>query len=326
VCAPDDRPGDRLLLAGRDGLTGPGYQETKVSDAAVTSGQHGEAAPRPRPAGRLWLAVAGVLAVAVSLVPPVATLAREYVFVESAQFVLFAMVAPALIVLGAPWRLLRLSRAGEGRPAGAAGGAAGEGQAGAGTPAGAGPFDRLAAGRQQHRSFLRAAGFLLWFFVICLVWRLPPMVDALARHPALVAAELVTLLAAGTGLWLELVASPPLEPRLPNPQRAAIAALAMWSTWAVAYALGFANHAVFHGYDAAGNGLSAVADQQITVGLVWAVSAFCFVPVVFVTMLTWLAGNDDPDEELQRLARNERQQAVVRGWERRPRGRRAPSP
>jgi len=283
-----------------------------VSDAAVTSGRHGEAAPRPRLAGRLWLAMAGMLAVVVSLVPPVATLASQYVFVESAQFVLFAIVAPALIVLGAPWRLLRLSRAGEGGPAG-------EGQAGAG------PFDRLAAGRQQHRSFLRAAGFLLWFFGTCLVWRLPPVVDALARHPALVAAELVTLLAAGTGLWLELVASPPLEPRLPNPQRAAIAALAMWSTWAVAYALGFANHAVFHGYDAAGNGLSAVADQQITVGLVWAVSAFCFVPVVFVTMLTWLKDSDDPDEELQRLARNERQQAVVRGWERRPRGRRAPS-
>ncbi len=150
--------------------------------------------------------------------------------------------------------------------------------------------------------------------------------DALARHPALVVAELVTLLAAGIGLWLELVASPPLAPRLPNPQRAAIAALAMWSTWAVAYALGFANHAVFHGYDAAGSGLSAVADQQITVGLVWAVSAFCFVPVVFATMLTWLKDNDNPDEELQRLTRDERQQAVVRGWERRPRGRRAPSP
>ena len=87
-----------------------------MSDAAVTSGQHGEAAARPRLAGRLWLAAAGVLAVAVSLVPPVATLARQYVFVESAQFVLFAIVAPALIVLGAPWRFLRLSRAGEGGP------------------------------------------------------------------------------------------------------------------------------------------------------------------------------------------------------------------
>ena len=84
--------------------------------------------------------------------------------------------------------------------------------------------------------------------------------DALARHPALVAVELVTLLAAGTGLWLELVSSPPMAPRLPNPHRAAIAALAMWSTWAVGYALGLANHAVFHGYDGPGSALSAVAD------------------------------------------------------------------
>ena len=91
-----------------------------MSDAAVTSGQHDEAAARPGLTGRVWLAVAGAVAVAVSLVPPVATLARQYVFVESAQFVLFAIVAPALIVLGAPWRLLRLSRAGDGIPAGTA--------------------------------------------------------------------------------------------------------------------------------------------------------------------------------------------------------------
>lgn len=297
-----------------------------MSGAAVTSGQHDKAAPRPGLSGRGWLAVWGVLAVAVSLVPPVATLARQHVFVESAQFALFAIVAPALIVLGAPWRLLGLSRAGDGIAAGAASGAASGTPAGAGGPAGAGAFDRLAAGRQQHRSFLRASVFLLWFIGTCLVWRLPPAVDALARHPALVVAELVTLLAAGIGLWLELVASPPLAPRLPNPQRAAIAALAMWSTWVIAYALGFANHAVFHGYDAAGSGLSVVADQEITAGLMWAVSAFCFMPVVFVTMLSWLKDNDNPDEELQRLARNERQQAVVRGWERPPRGRRAPSP
>ena len=291
-----------------------------MSSAAVTPGQQDEAAPQAVRGSRHWLAPAGVLVLAVTLVPPVATLARQYVFVESIQFVVFAMVAPALIVLGAPWRFLRLSRAGADVPAGARAGGAGTG-----APVGPGPLDRLAASRERQRSFLRAAAFLLVFIVSCLVWRLPPVMDALASHPLLVAAELVTLLAAGIGLWLELVTSPPLAPRLPNPHRAAIAALAMWSTWAVAYALGFANHAVFSGYDAGGSGLSAVADQQITVGLVWAVSAFCFVPVVFVTMLAWLKDNDDPDEELQRLARDDRQRAVVRGWERRPRGRRAPS-
>lgn len=282
-----------------------------MSTAAVTPGQHGEAAPRTVRESGHWLAAAGVLLVAASLVPPVVTLARQYVFVESVQFAVFAMAGPALIVLGAPWRFLRLSRTGTPAPALASG-----------APSGAGPLDRLAASRQQQRSFLHAASFLIVFMGTCLVWRLPPVVDALARHPLLVAAELVTLLAAGIGLWLELVPSPPLAPRLPNPHRAAIAALAMWLTWAVAYALGFANHAVFHGYDAAGTGLSAVADQQITVGLVWAVSALCFVPVVFATMLAWLKNNDDPDEELQRLARDEHQQAVVRGWDRRSSGRR----
>jgi cytochrome c oxidase assembly factor CtaG len=256
-----------------------------------------------------------VVLVVASLVPPLAGLARRYVYAESVQFLLLAMAAPALIALGAPWRLLHLSRPAA-RPAD------GTGPAGGTSPAG--PVDRLAAARRQRRSFLNAAGYLLAFFAVCLAWRLPPVVDALARHPALLAAELVTVLPAGLGLWLELVASSPLAPRLPNPQRATVAALAMWSTWAVAYALGFANHGVFHGYDPVGGALSAVADQQITVGLVWAVSAVCFVPVVFVTMLAWLKDNDSPDEELQRLARDERQQPVVRGWERKPRGGRAP--
>jgi cytochrome c oxidase assembly factor CtaG len=241
--------------------------------------------------GRPWLAAAGAALIVAGL--GIEGPARRYVVAESAQFLAFAMAGPALLVLGAPWRLLRLT----------------------------GPLDRLAAARRRKTSFLRAAAFLLVFIGVSAAWRLPPVMDALARHPVLVLPELITLLAAGTALWLELVPSPPLAPRLPKPHRAAIAALAMWSTWAVAYALGMSNHAVFHGYDPASGALSAVADQEITVGLVWAVSAFCFVPVVFVTLLTWLSASDNPDEELQRLARDERQHPVVRGWGRPARGR-----
>jgi cytochrome c oxidase assembly factor CtaG len=230
-------------------------------------------------------------------------LARRYVVAESVQFVVFAMAAPALIMLGAPWHLLRLSR--------------GPGEAGR-APA---PLDRLAAARQRHTSFLRAGAYLVVFIGVSMAWRLPPVVDALARHPVLVLPELVTLLAAGIGLWLELVSSPPLAPRLPKPQRATVAALAMWSAWAVAYVLGLSNHAVFHGYDPAGGALSAVADQEIAVAVVWAASACCFIPVVFVALLSWLSGDDDTDDELQRLARDERQHPVVRGWGRPARGR-----
>ncbi len=282
-----------------------------------------QAAP-PWAAGvRPWLAAAGAALIVAALA--VEGLARRYVVAESAQFVVLAMAAPALIVLGAPWRLLRLSRApaspDPASPARASPAPASPAPASPDPASGAAPLDRLAAARQRQNSFLRAGGYLLAFICAGVAWRLPPVMDALARHPVLVLPELVTLLAAGTALWLELVHSPPLAPRLPKPQRAAVAALAMWSAWAVAYVLGLSNHAVFHGYDPAGGALSAVADQQITVALVWAVSACCFVPVIFVALLTWLSGNGDPDEELQRLARDDRQHPVVRGWDRPARGR-----
>jgi cytochrome c oxidase assembly factor CtaG len=253
-----------------------------------------QVAPPPEARPRPWLAAAGAALIVAGLA--IEGLARRYVVAESAQFVLFAIVAPALVVLGAPWRPLRPS----------------------------GALDRLAATRRQQTSFLRAAAFLVVFIGVSAAWRLPPVVDALARHPLLVVPELITLLAAGIVLWLELVPSPPLAPRLPKPHRAAIAALAMWSTWVAAYVLGMSDHAVFHGYDPVGGALSAVADQEITVALVWAVSGCCFIPVVFVTLLTWLSGGDNPDEELQRLARDERQRPVVRGWGHPARGRPGP--
>ena len=68
--------------------------------------------PPPRP----WLAVAGLALIVACLVPPLDGLARRYLFVESIQFCVFALAAPALIALGAPWRLLPGRRGRPGRP------------------------------------------------------------------------------------------------------------------------------------------------------------------------------------------------------------------
>ena len=253
-----------------------------------------------RPGRRQLFAIAGAAAIVVCLVPPVETLSLRYVVAESVQFMVFALVAPALIVMGAPWRLLRLSRAG----------AAGDGRP-AGTP---GPLDRLAAGRQDQRRFLRAGVYLIAFMAVTLVWRLPPVMDTLLRQPALVVPEMITMVAAGVGVWLELLDSPPLAPRLPRPHRAAIAALAMWFTWAVAYVIGFQNRTVFGAYAAVpGRALSLVADQEIAVAVIWAVAGLCFVPLVAVSMIGWLK-DGDADEELQRIVRDGNQRAVVKGW------------
>jgi cytochrome c oxidase assembly factor CtaG len=275
--------------------------DSTVSTATATPGEQ-NASTRPALLGRRqWFAVAGLVLVLVSVLPPLDLLALRFIWAESVQFCVFAMVGPALIVLGAPWRLLRLSRM---EKAGQAGVAVSD----------AGPADRLAAQRRQRTSFPRAAIFMIAFMAVSLAWRLPPVMDALARQPLLVLPEVVTLFAAGAGLWLELVDSPPLTPRLPHPQRAAVAALSMWFTWAVAYALGFASHAVLHGYSGAGAGLSVIADQEITVALVWAVAGFCFVPVIILTMGRWLTHSEDPDEEFQRVVRDQANRATVKGW------------
>jgi cytochrome c oxidase assembly factor CtaG len=275
---------------GRIGLRRVGDQ---VSAATTAPGGQNRTGPPGWPAWRRWLATGGLVLVLVCLLPPLDMLARHYVFAESIQFCVFAVAGPALIVLGAPWRFLRLPHL----------------------------AGRLAAARRGSRSFRPAAGFLIVFIGVSLAWRLPPVMDALARRPALVAVEAVTLLTAGIALWLEIVASPPIAPRLPRPGRAAVAALAMWSLWAVAYVLGFASHGVFHAYDATGGGLSAVADQEIAVGLVWAVAGGCFVPVVLANMIGWVAGGEDADEEFQRVFRDGDDRAVVRGWGTRPRRR-----
>jgi|SRR6266566_4008550 len=253
-----------------------------------------------QPAPRRWYAVAAAVVVAVFLLPPVGGYARHYVFVESLQFALFAMVVPALVVLAAPWRLARLSR---GDATDATYRAAGHG----------GPADRLAMSRHRHPSFVRATGFLAVFTGTSVAWRLPVAVNELARQPALAAAEMATLLAAGAGLWLELVESPPLAPRLARPQRAAIAALAMWTTWILAYVLGFSHVAWYRAYTR-GSGLSPVADQQIATITLWAVAAACFVPVVFATMMFWLRDSDDPDDELRRAVGGPPRRPGVKGW------------
>jgi cytochrome c oxidase assembly factor CtaG len=242
------------------------------------------------------LAPAGLALMAVAVLPPVDTLARRYLFVESVQFCILALAGPALIVIGAPWRVLRLSRGPEGESAGRPG------------PTGTRPglADRLAAGRQRQSSFVRAVGFLAWWVGVCLCWRLWPVLDAVARHPALSLAELVTLSPAGVGLWLELVNSPPLTPRLSRPRRAAIAALAMWSMWVIAYVLGFAHGPVVHDYDGAGSSLSVVADQELAAFVLWLAAACCFVPVILAALLTWLRDGADPGEEPASPA--------LRGW------------
>jgi cytochrome c oxidase assembly factor CtaG len=252
---------------------------------------------RSRLPPRIWLAAAAAVLILVGLVPPAGIEARRFVFAESLQFLLFAVVAPALLVLGAPWRpLSRFSPwplEGRRRPA------------------------------RPRRGFGRGAAVLLAFIAAAIVWRLPVTVNALATVPGLAVVEMVTLVGAGCALWLELVESPPLLPHLSRPQRALLAALSMWTIWILGYILGFSQVAWYTAYGHPG--LGAVIDQEIATGLMWGVPAVCFVPVVFVAVVTWLKDSEDPDEELRAIVREDRRPPGRGRWPRPPRGWDTPS-
>lgn len=209
--------------------------------------------------------LAVVLAVAVA-VPPLASDARHYAAVQALQFVVFSSVAPALLVLGWPTWFGR----------------------------GDGPVRRA---RQIDRLSIRAATSLLPCLALLITWRLPVVLAALARDPALTAVELVTLLASGTALWRELAAGRPGDP-LPRPLRAAMAAVAMWTIWAIAYVTGMSAGGAT---PLTAGVVRSVAGQQLAAGVLWAVSALCYVPVVFVMAMTWFNDRENPDTEAQRI-------------------------
>ncbi len=225
--------------------------------------------------GRLALLAAGVVCTLVVLVPPVATQVARYAWVEALQYAVIAVAGPALIVLAAPWRLVTHAN-----------------------PAGNSLADRAARSWSRRSAGLESWALLVVFMAAAIVWRLRPVVDALARHPVLVIAELVTLFPAGCLLWLELVASPPLLPRTSRLQRAVFAAAAMWTIWVLAYITGFA-HVGGSVYSHGGGALSPAADQQIAAGILWAVPALSFVGVVFSSALGWIGESSDPDAEFR---------------------------
>jgi cytochrome c oxidase assembly factor CtaG len=254
----------------------------------------GAAGGRPQ-ADTSWrtacLLAATVIAVLV-LVPPIGTLARRTEYAATLQFALLAISVPALVALGAPWRLLGLAGAGA---------------------HGDGPhrIDKLADHRRRHRELPWSLAFIVCDLGVAIAWHTPGAVRAIASHGWLAIVEGGVLLVFGLGLWLELLSSPPLVPRSGHLRRAVLGAFSMWGFWILAYVTGLSNRGFYQNFTHTPGGLSAAADQQIAAGVLWAVAAATFVPVIFWNALAWLQSEEDPDTELQALARSERRRGTA---------------
>ena len=269
--------------------------------AAVTAvhlrGLHGVAADArrgggmPRGLGREVAAFYGGLCVVVlALLSPLAYWSAHYIWVRSVQDVLLANLAPAFLVLGAPWLVLRrglpflLPRAhAPGRDP-----AAGRG---------AGTRPEPDPGRAAHLARMSVLTVIAFNVAWC-AWHLPALYDSVLRYPAAYAAEVVTYLGLGVAFWLQLIGSRPLSPALVPLRRVALLAGTIIVSTLLGMVLVFGYGLAYPGYVGPGHGvLSVVYDQQAGGAVLWVLVLPAYVTVGVALLIRWLN-----DEETQALA------------------------
>lgn len=218
---------------------------------------------------------AGLLVVLLALVSPVGYWSLRFIWVRSVQDVLLAIVAPSLIVLGAPW--LPVARA-FGRPAR--------------------PEAQAATGPRGALGWLSVpVGVTVAFTAGWWAWHVPVLYDAALRHPAVYAAEVITYLGLGVAFWLQLIGSRPMTPRFPPLQRVMLLAGTVVTSTMLAMVLGFAAGLLYPGYlGAEHHVLKVVADQQVGGAVLWVLVLPPYVIAGVALLIQWL--NDEESAAL----------------------------
>jgi cytochrome c oxidase assembly factor CtaG len=258
-----------------------------VAAAAHLLGMRGEAtgsAP-PRQPHRLARAAAyqaGLLLALLAVVSPMGYWSYRFIWARNLQDVALAIVAPALIVLGAPWRPLSRGLRLDGRlrrrdqPT-------------------AGDADDDDAARRNRPTGWRAwpIAVAVAFCAIWWAWHVPALFDAALRSPVVYALEVASYLAVGTLLWLQLVDSPPLRPQLSPLRRVGLllgvaasgtllGLIRVYSS-GLAYPayLGFRHHV-----------LNVISDQQVGGAVLWVIPLVPFSIVAVALTVGWLSEDE----------------------------------
>ena len=215
---------------------------------------------------------AGLLAVLLALVSPVGYWSGRYIWVRSVQDLLLANVAPALIVLGAPWLAL-------GRGLGFAG-----------------RFPRAAANEDVARPVRDWPPLpvlaVIAFNVVWCGWHVPALYDAALHHPVVYAAEIVSYLGLGVVLWLQLISSRPLSPTLTPLRRVILLAGTIVVGTLLGMVLVFGYGLAYPAYAGPGHHvLDVVYDQQTGGAVLWVLMLPAYVIAGIALLIRWL--NDE---------------------------------
>lgn len=218
----------------------------------------------------------GLLTILVALDSPLDPLADTLFAAHMAQHVLLLTVAPALIVLAAPWTQIW-------QP----------------LPLG---FRRTVAKAvvvHPRARPLRATAHALgqpvvaWvlFNVNMLLWHLPALYDLTLRSQAVHELEHALFFFTGLLFWAQVFDSVPFRARLSWLWRAAYTTTGMLVGWVLAVVLAFAPTPLYHAYASLPSrpgGISALADQQVAAGVMWVPGSLVYTVAILVFFYRWL--------------------------------------
>lgn len=232
----------------------------------------------PLPGGLARQAAAfycGLVAVVIALVSPLAYYAATFIWIRTLQDLLVGLVAPALVVLGAPWLVLWR---GLGRPAPAPPGDPGAG----------------AAIRVPFRWRSWPVAVTALFCVVWCGWYFPPLFDAGVHHPAALAAQMVSYLVVGTLFWLQLIGSRPFSPQFAPFHRVMLIVACVITGTVLGMVLALDPNVLYPAYLGVGRHsvLSVPYDQQLAGAELWVLMLLPYVITGIALLIRWVHEED----------------------------------
>lgn len=231
----------------------------------------------------------GLLAVLLALVSPLGYWSGTFIWVRVLQDILLGVVAPSLIVLGAPWLVLRRGLGRRATRPGAAVLAEAEQVAAAAAPARRRAPPRL-------RSWPVAVTGL--FILVWCGWYVPALYDAGLHHPVVLAAQVVSYLGVGVLFWLQLIGSRPFTPQFAPLYRVMLITAVVLASTVLGMVLGFGANVIYPGYRGVGSHhlLTVTGDQQLGGAELWVLVLLPYVITGVSLLIRWL--NDEESEAL----------------------------
>ena len=219
------------------------------------------------PRGRTWAFVSGLVVLLLALASPLDVYAERLLSVHMVQHLLLTLLAPPLLLMGAPLTLAIRTT----------------------TPARRDRLLRVLRGRVVGVLSNPALGWSLFVGAIY-VSHLPAFYDATIRHAGLHAAEHLAYLGTALLFWRPIVGRDPGPSRLSYPARLFSLFLLMPAMTFLGLAIYGSDRVIYAPYVATSPllGTTAVSDQHLAGAIMWSAGMLFIVPAMVAVLVDWM--------------------------------------